>query len=583
MKSRLKKYRILLISLLLLALFLGFRCLPNLHIGKTDSGTFSDFCTSFFQDEVTSNTVNLHFTLKDPASAGIRSYDVTLGSISSETPESSAKALDALQDQLSNYSYRSLTGEEQLTFDLLTDYLSRQQALAEFPFYEEVLTPSGGITSQLPILLAEYEFNTKQDVEDYLTLLGEMDAYFAGVLEYEQKKADRGLFMSDRSCMKVIEGCEIFTENPEDNFLVETFANRLDELDGLSDAEKQEYISRNRTVIAESVVPAYQRMITGLTQLLGLGRNEWGVCNYKNGLAYYEAVVAYATGCDDGAESLYQQIEEARKEDLAVCSDLLAQNPKLITASEKLDDTFSDETEMLTALQSAILEDFPEPPETDWEICHVDPALSEYLAPAFYITAPIDDYTYNRIYVNDANAYSDLYYFTTLAHEGYPGHLYQTIQSYNYGCPLVQSLLNYPGYTEGWATYVEMQAYYYAGLDEDLASLLQHNQAATLSLYATSDIGIHYYGWEKDDMIKFWSEYGITDEDTIDRITELVLDEPGNYLKYYVGYLKFRQLREKYEEKLGDSFDAVAFHEAILRVGPAPFALLEEHLDDMLK
>lgn len=583
MKSRLKKYRILLISLLLLALVLGFHSLPGLLTEKKSSGTFSDFCTMLFQNEVTSNTVTLHYTLKDPSSAGIRSYDVTLGSISGETPKNSANELESLQNQLESYSYRTLSDDEKLTYDLLSDYIARQHALAEFPFYDEILTPSGGITSQLPILLAEYQFNTRQDVEDYLTLLGQMDAYFAGVLEYEQEKAEAGLFMSDSSCLKVIEGCEVFTEHPSDNFLVDTFATRLDELEGLSDAEKQDYINRNQTVILESVVPAYQRIINGLTQLLGLGRNEWGVCNYKNGLAYYEAVVAYATGCDDGAESLYQQIEEARAEDLAVCSDLLAQNPKLITASAKLGDDLDDEEKMLKTLQSAILGDFPEPPETAWEICHVDPSLSDYLAPAFYITAPIDDYSYNRIYINDANAYSDLYYFTTLAHEGYPGHLYQTIQSYSYGCPIIQSIMNYPGYTEGWATYVEMQAYYYAGLDDDLASLLQHNQAATLSLYATSDIGIHYYGWEQEDMISFWSEYGISDEDTIDRITELILEEPGNYLKYYVGYLKFRQLREKCEDKYGESFDPVAFHEAILRVGPAPFALLEEQVEKLLK
>ena len=98
-------------------------------------------------------------------------------------------------------------------------------------------------------------------------------------------------------------------------------------------------------------------------------------------------------------------------------------------------------------------------------------------------------------------------------------------------------------HAEGWATYTEMQSFYYAGLDPDLASLLQHNQAATLSLYATADIGIHYFGWEKEKIAAFWSEYGVDDTATVKRITDLILEEPGNYLKYYVGYLKFRQMR----------------------------------------
>lgn len=237
---------------------------------------------------------------------------------------------------------------------------------------------------------------------------------------------------------------------------------------------------------------------------------------------------------------------------------------------------------MISRLQKEILTDFPAPPQTEVEICHVDPALSEYLAPAFYITAPIDDISHNRIYINDAKNNTDIYYFTTLAHEGYPGHLYQTICTSSYGAPEVLSLLNYPGYTEGWATYTEMQSFYYAGLDPDLASLLQHNQAATLSLYATADIGIHYFGWEKEKNAAFWSEYGVDDTATVKRITDLILEEPGNYLKYYVGYLKFRQMREQLALE-NKSFSVSAFHEAILRTGPSPFSVLEETVRDQLK
>lgn len=578
MKSFLKKYRILFLSFLLVLLLFACQNISGFPIGKGSRPAFSEFCNTLFQDEITSNTLNLHFTLKNPASAGISSYDVSLGSMSGNTPKNSKRELTSLQKQLKKYSRRSLNSDEKLTYDILNDYVTRQLALAEFPYYDEVLSPSGGVTSDLPILLAEYQFGTKQDVEDYLTMLSQMDTYFSGILEYEQEKAKKGLFMSDSSCMKVLDGCEVFTEHPDDNFLVQTFANRLDTIEGLSDSEKADYISRNQAVISEHVVPAYCNMVSGLTKLLGLGRNNWGLCNFPEGAAYYEALVAYDTGCDDGVESLYQQIEAARQEDMSVCKQILANNPKLATTSPELDSSLTDENAMVKFLQTAILKDFPKPPKTNCEICHVDPTLSEYLAPAFYITAPIDDYLNNRIYINDANAYDDLYYFTTLAHEGYPGHLYQTVQSYRYGIEPVHTLLDYPAYTEGWATYVEMQSYYYAGLDHELAALLQHNQAATLSLYATSDIGIHFYGWEEADMKKFWSDFGISDDKTIRSITDLILESPGNYLKYYVGYLKFRQLRAACEKKAGKKFDPVKFHEQILQIGPAPFALLEEKM-----
>ncbi len=581
MKHLLKKHRMLSGGIFLVAVLSIIYAAILSPAGKS-TGSFSEFCTTLFREEMKSNTMNLHFTLKDPEAAGIDSYEITLGSLSGDSPHNQARQLKKLSEELKKYSHCSLGEKDRLTCRLLSDYISRQQNLAAYPYYDEPLTPSGGVTSQLPVLLAEYTFGNTKDIEDYLGLLAQMDTYFSGILDYEQKKADAGLFMSDEACLKVIEGCEVFTEHPDDNFLIDTFSNRLNALDGLTDTQKNAYLKQHSKVLSEHVIPAYSQMIKGLTMLLGRGHNNWGLCNFPEGKAYYEAVVSADTGCDDSVEDLFSQIAKARREDLTFCQNLLEKNPKLASQSPKLDVSMKDENAMLSRLQKEILTNFPTPPQTEVEICHVDPALSEYLAPAFYITAPIDDISHNRIYINDAKNYTDIYYFTTLAHEGYPGHLYQTICTSSYGAPEVRSLLNYPGYTEGWATYTEMQAFYYAGLDQDLASLLQHNQAATLSLYATADIGIHYFGWKKEKIAAFWSEYGVDDTATVKRITDLILEEPGNYLKYYVGYLKFRQMREQLALE-NKSFSVSAFHEAILRTGPSPFSVLEETVRDQLK
>ena len=581
MKHLLKKHRMLSVGIFLAAVLSIIYAAILSPAGKS-TGSFSEFCTTLFREEMKSNTMNLHFTLKDTKAAGIDSYEITLGSLSGDSPHNQARQLKKLSEELKKYSHRSLKGKDRLTCRLLSDYISRQQNLTAYPYYDEPLTPSGGVTSQLPVLLAEYTFRNTRDIKDYLGLLSQMDTYFSGILDYEQKKADAGLFMSDEACLKVIEGCEIFTEHPDDNFLIDTFSNRLNAMDGLTDTQKNTYLKQHSKVLSDHVIPAYSQMIKGLTMLLGRGHNNWGLCNFPEGKAYYEAVVSSDTGCDDSVEDLFSQIAKARREDLTFCQNLLEKNPKLASQSPKPDAALKEENAMLSRLQKEILTDFPAPPQTEVEICHVDPALSEYLAPAFYITAPIDDISHNRIYINDAKNDTDIYYFTTLAHEGYPGHLYQTICTSSYGAPEVLSLLNYPGYTEGWATYTEMQAFYYAGLDPDLASLLQHNQAATLSLYATADIGIHYFGWEKEKNAAFWREYGVDNTATVKRITDLILEEPGNYLKYYVGYLKFRQMREQLALE-NKSFSVSAFHEAILRTGPSPFSVLEETVRDQLK
>ena len=164
-------------------------------------------------------------------------------------------------------------------------------------------------------------------------------------------------------------------------------------------------------------------------------------------------------------------------------------------------------------------------------------------------------------------------------HEGYPGHLYQTIMTASYGIPSIRSILNYPGYTEGWATYVEMISYHYTGLDENLATMLQLNQSAILSLYSTADFGIHYDGWSFDDTKTFFSKYGFKDEATIREIYELIVEEPGHYQKYFIGYLEFLQLRNTAKKRMGNEYSNKLFHEAVLRMGPAPFPILEKYLE----
>lgn len=336
MKHLLKKHRMLSVGIFLAAVLSIIYAAILSPAGKS-TGSFSEFCTTLFREEMKSNTMNLHFTLKDPKAAGIDSYEITLGSLSGDSPHNQARQLKKLSEELKKYSHRSLKGKDRLTCRLLSDYISRQQNLAAYPYYDEPLTPSGGVTSQLPVLLAEYTFRNTRDIKDYLGLLSQIDTYFLGILDYEQKKADAGLFMSDEACLKVIEGCEVFTEHPDDNFLIDTFSNRLNAMDGLTDTQKNAYLKQHSKVLSDHVIPAYSQMIKGLTMLLGRGHNNWGLCNFPEGKAYYEAVVSADTGCDDSVEDLFSQIAKARREDLMFCQNLLEKNPKLASQSPKPD------------------------------------------------------------------------------------------------------------------------------------------------------------------------------------------------------------------------------------------------------
>ena len=548
----------------------------------TETKTFEEFTHELFLHDITANTINLHYTIENPKEYGITDYEVTLGDFSKESRDSSKSELEKTKKELENYKLTKLTLEEQLTYDLLSDYLDSQIALCDYELYYEPLSFSGGIQMELPILYAEYEFQNEQDVEDYLELISLTDEYYEELLDFEKEKSAAGLFMSDELCEKVIDSCEAFLENKETHYLVSTFENRLNEL-GLSKQKTASYIRQNKEILEKEVYPAYDNMILELQSLLGSGTNTEGICHFENGKEYYELLVYSETGCNDTVDEIFERIEYQRAKDLLVCSNLYQKDNRIIDKSTYLEWEFEHPNTALLSLQDAILEHFPAPPDTTYEINYVDPALKEFLAPAFYIVAPVDNYAENTIYINEGYVSSDIYAFTTLAHEGYPGHLYQTVMTYTYDYPDVRALLNYSGYVEGWATYVEMLSYAYADIDEDIASFLSHNQSATLSLYASSDIGLHYYGWTEQEMYDFWAGYGITNKEVIKEITQLILSEPGNYLKYYVGYIEFLELQDYAKQQYKNDYNDLDFHRAVLDIGPAPFHIVEKYLTTFYK
>lgn len=148
---------------------------------------------------------------------------------------------------------------------------------------------------------------------------------------------------------------------------------------------------------------------------------------------------------------------------------------------------------------------------------------------------------------------------------------------------MIRSLLNYSGYSEGWAAYVEHSyAFGFSGMSDELAQLFAGNSAVSLALHAYIDMGVNYEGWNQDDAADFLAGYGISDTNVAKQIFELVVEEPANYLNYFIGYLEILDLRRTAEKELGDAFDAKEFHRFLLETGPAPFYIIEDYMEDWI-
>ena len=534
---------------------------------------FRQFTKQLFCQELSSNTISLHYTLKNPKEYDIRENEVTFGTFPTDNKNLLA-SVENLEEVLKTFDYNKLSVENSLTYDVLKCYLNMTERDADYILYDEPMGLVSGVQTQLPLILSEYPFYEQSDVDTYLQLMKTTPEYFASLLKFEQKKSKAGLFMSDKMAEQVIEQCKAFRDMGENNYLYSTFAERVQTVTSLSDKQKSDYIQKNARMMKAYVLPAYDNLICAIEKLKGSGKNEQGLCYLPKGKDYYEQVVEASTGSTRSVEEIRDMTRRQMTEDLEAMERVMKISEKEVNASIP-----QNPTSILQDLQTKITTSFPKLPDTTYEVKYVPKAMQEHLSPAFYMIPAIDAYNENVIYVNEAQIGNNtMALFTTLAHEGYPGHLYQTVYFANTNPDPIRTVLNFGGYVEGWATYAEMCSYYLAPLTKDQATLLQKNSSIVLGLYTLADIGIHYDGWSREDAVAFYKKYGIGDEDNVNRIYDLILGSPGNYLKYYVGYVEFLELKKDWVKEYGSQASQKEFHKAVLDVGPAPFKVVEKYM-----
>ena len=585
-KIKKKTFHIILIPVIV-SLFLMI-LLPGLR--PTADQAFSQYTSDLFNQEISGNTITLHYTLKNPSSYGIKKIPISYGQCTTDS-ELIQINVEKEQKKLHSYNKHSLSFQNQLTFDVLSSYLESAHDLAPYTLYDEPLAPLTGTQSQLPVILSEYRFYEISDIENYLKLLTKTPEYFRSILNFEHTKSESGLFMASYTADSIIKECRDFVNLKESNYLYSSFVERLDELAStkdstLTDKQRESYTRQNSTYIKKYIFPAYEQLISGLSELRTSGKNHNGLCYLPNGRTYYEHLVKSETGSSRSIAELQNLTNAQILSDLTAMQRVLTDHSGQHSVSMTSDIFNSQGTllsesapeKILSTLSGKITKDFPPYPQIHTQIKYVQKSMEEYLSPAFYMIPAIDNTSENVIYINKGHITDNLSLFTTLAHEGYPGHLYQNVYYASLHPDPIRCILNYGGYTEGWATYSEMMSYYFSTLTKEQSTLFQRNASVILGLYALADMGIHYDGWKLADTTAFFHTYGITDNTTIEDIYDLIIADPSNYLKYYIGYLEFLELKKDAVDKWGDKFTQMRFHKAVLDVGPASFDVIRAHL-----
>lgn len=583
-----KRFTKLSVLCIVLCTFVISACTPNSiapdinNVPATNVSDFAKLMNDTFIDEVSSDLLTLNYTLAHPENYGITEYNTDYGELSLNSLGDDSEVIELLRT-LKDFNYSELGEDEKLTYDILKKYLEIELEYSDLYLYPKTLSPTIGLSCQLPVVLAEYSFRKEQDVYDYLELISHTKEYFEYILQIEEMKSENGLFMMDEIADKIIDQCNSFIQNPDDNFLIGVFDEKIASMECFDNSKKNELSHQNKTLVKENVIKAYELLADGLTALKGTGKCDGGLCNYPQGDRFYEYLVKSDTGSNRSIEDIETLIDEYT---LSALNSIATAMRLDYTIYETALDTHFDMTdpyEILEDLKERISSQFPELPDTTYTIKYVPESMGKYLSPAFYMSPAIDERYDNSIYINTYGRSDDDDIYTTLAHEGFPGHLYQAIYCNSKDLSPIRSILDYPGYMEGWATYVELLSYEFGALDKNVGKVLANNEMILLCFYAKCDIGVNYHGWNSDDIANYASGLlGQLSRDVIDDIYITMVAEPANYLKYVVGCLEFMELKNTAKEKLGDAFNPVDFHDFVLSIGPAPFDIINSRMDSWI-
>lgn len=551
---------------------------------------FDDFLYDEYVDSVTSDTITYNYMIKDGDSLGIPEPEVTIGDydMSDEGIAESKSLFDETFDKLKAFDRDELTEEQQLTYDILYEYMENESLAYLNIYLSEPFSPMKGLQANISTYFTDYRFDDKGDVERYLEVLGMVRDYFGKALDFERTKSEKGYFMSDAVCDEVIEQCEDYISETDNHFMIQVFNDNIEALDFLTDDEVQSFEEQNEKLVKDSLIPAFQDVIDVLGLLKGTGTNDSGLCGYEGGKEYYEYLLKDTAGTSKTPEEVADMLEEQYDELMSglyaiAMSDYSSYEYYVSNYDNLFSDTDSmDPTEIVNTLMETATENYPDVGNISFRAEELNESLEDIQDSilAYYMSPAIDDQDNNLIRVNGKHTDG---MWTTLAHEGYPGHMLQNYYYMSTEPEPIRDVMRFLGYSEGWAMYACYDALDYYEFDDidssgNVIALYKIENQLNYLVMGRIDIGINYEGWTVDDTSSYLDENGFSG-DAAEEMYTLLAGDPAVYQSYSTGYYEMADLREYAEKQLGTEFDAKEFNTVILETGPCQFDILRQQVD----
>jgi uncharacterized protein (DUF885 family) len=501
---------------------------------------------------------------------------------------------------LREYDRDGLSPEEQLSYDVYEWYLDDRVRGHEFMYHDyKVHQFLGSYQDELFRLFTEYHpFTDREDAEDYIARLSQVDEQIAQVIEGLRLREEAGVIPPRFIIQMTME--QVARELPIDT-LFNVFHAKLQAVEGLDAEEKEALLDSAWTEFRESFIPAYEDLFRYLDHLATVATDDAGVWKLPDGDAYYAYLLRSQTSTDLTPEEIHElglaevariQAEMRQEfEELGYPQDAplgLAMGLATQQGGFYAIQTYEGRGQLIAAY-NAILDRVDQQMGVAFDVRPTADLLvvgdPSGCGGGYYVGASLDRSRPGSFHTGMACSHvSRLDMPTTAYHEAIPGHHFQISLAQELELPLFRNDVFFNGYAEGWALYAERLAWELGLYEGDPYGNLGRLQFELLrAVRLVVDTGIHSMRWTREEAKAYMNEaLGDPSGRMAGEVDRYIVD-PAQAAGYKVGMLEILELRQRAMDRLGDEFDLVEFHNVVLGSGAVPLEILERLVNDYIE
>ncbi|MDR0751791.1 MAG: DUF885 domain-containing protein [Christensenellaceae bacterium] len=559
--------------------------------GQTDDiPTFSEIAEYLFTLILDGDGLYINTLLDYPELFDFTSYDIALPIPTYDDADSqlmSSLAYVSMAEEIMNYECKTL--DDEITQNFLYNTFINYSQYNNYYFRE--FLGNNGVVANIPTHLEIFQFKSERDIDLYIDYMEKLSITFDDYLYFERFRAKNGYGRSDSFYESAITAYKNIIDETTDPSLHSFTTDFNDKIENvrfeLSSSEITTYKNQNQRAV-NNLLDAYEDLIEGIEDFLleypTETRNQGGLALFEGGQEYYKALFKMKTGSSDTIEAAVNKLVVSTKNHYNLAT-IYSNYGGSIDALEAYYETeanaftVENATAVFEDLKSSLADIMPgisNFPSVDINL--LKPSQRSEFVSAYYVDSAIDNLNATEnIYINPDHNSSLLY--SLIAHEGYPGHLYQNVYLKNNNVNKIRQLLSNTCFSEGWAVYVEeIVAPYFSDntILKNSYLLSTYSEKLSRDLIALVDIFVNYYGLSLDEVISKLNIYEVNyfGDGTAKSFYNQAVLLPGLYLPYAYGDIMIKEIKSTYFEN-ASSFD---FHEALLKIGPVDFDTLAKYI-----